>query len=193
MSQPVAYLTRRETFCAGHRLNSKHLTPEENFQTYGKCNNVNGHGHNYVVEVTVCGPIDCRTSMVMNITDLKNAMNSVILKTLDHKNIDKDVEYFKNIPSSMENIAVYIWDNLYEKLEQPELLYEIRICETEKNSVIYRGQRVQKHSNGNYNGNLNGKLNGNVNGNINGKLNGNLNGNYKGNLNGNGHIYLGSD
>ncbi|TMW43335.1 hypothetical protein DOY81_011586 [Sarcophaga bullata] len=137
--QPVALLTRKETFSACHRLHSKHLSDAENAVIYGKCNNPNGHGHNYTVEVTVRGPIDIRTGMVMNITDLKLAMDGVIFKQLDHKNLDKDVEYFQNVPSTTENLVVFIWDNIRQALKRPELLFEVKIYETDKNSVTYRG------------------------------------------------------
>uniref|UniRef100_A0A1A9W055 6-pyruvoyl tetrahydrobiopterin synthase n=1 Tax=Glossina brevipalpis TaxID=37001 RepID=A0A1A9W055_9MUSC len=130
--QPVALLTRKETFSACHRLHSKHLSDEENAEIYGKCNHVNGHGHNYTVEVTVRGPIEKRTGMVMNITELKLAMDAVIFKQLDHKNLDKD-------PSTTENLTVFIWDNVRDKLKYPELLYEVKVYETNKNSVTYRG------------------------------------------------------
>ncbi|XP_069672818.1 6-pyruvoyl tetrahydrobiopterin synthase isoform X1 [Periplaneta americana] len=91
---PVAYLTRKEIFSACHRLHSPQLSEEENKEVYGKCNNVNGHGHNYVVEVTLHGTIDPSTGMVMNINDLKKYMNNAIMEPLDHKNLDKDVPYF---------------------------------------------------------------------------------------------------
>lgn len=141
--QPVALLTRKETFSACHRLHSKHLSDAENVEIFGKCNNPNGHGHNYTVEVTVRGPIDVRTGMVMNITDLKLAMDGVIFKQLDHKNLDKDVEYFKNVPSTTENLTVFVWDNVRQALKRPDLLYEVKIYETDKNSVTYRGPYIQ--------------------------------------------------
>ncbi|XP_013106423.1 6-pyruvoyl tetrahydrobiopterin synthase [Stomoxys calcitrans] len=145
--QPVAFLTRKETFSACHRLHSKHLSDAENIEIYGKCNNPNGHGHNYTVEVTVRGPIDVRTGMVMNITDLKIAMDGVIFKQLDHKNLDKDVEFFNNTPSTTENLTVFIWDNVRQALKRPELLYEVKIYETDKNSVTYRGPYLQNGHN----------------------------------------------
>ncbi|KAM7351112.1 6-pyruvoyl tetrahydrobiopterin synthase purple [Cochliomyia hominivorax] len=141
--QPVALLTRKETFSACHRLHSKDLSDAENAEIYGKCNNPNGHGHNYTVEVTVRGPIDVRTGMIMNITDLKLAMDGVIFKQLDHKNLDKDVEYFQNVPSTTENLTVFIWDNVRRALKRPELLFEVKIYETDKNSVTYRGPYIQ--------------------------------------------------
>lgn len=144
MAQPAAFLTRKETFSACHRLHSAQLSDAENVAIYGKCNNPNGHGHNYTVEVTVRGPIDISTGMVMNITELKQAMDLVIFKNLDHKNLDKDVEYFRKIPSTTENLTVYIWDHIRQALKKPELLYEVKIHETDKNSVIYRGPYIQK-------------------------------------------------
>lgn len=78
---------------------SVHLSDSVNKEIFGKCNNPNGHGHNYSVEVTLRGPIDKLTGMVMNLTELKSAMDNSFLKDLDHKNIDKDVPHFKNVVS----------------------------------------------------------------------------------------------
>lgn len=86
------------------------MTPEENLEIFGKCNNLNGHGHNYAVEVSIRGPVDRRTGMVMNLTDLKKIMEDSIMKPLDHRNIDKEVPHFKQTPSTAENIAVFIWE-----------------------------------------------------------------------------------
>ncbi|XP_026836012.1 6-pyruvoyl tetrahydrobiopterin synthase isoform X2 [Drosophila erecta] len=77
--------------------------------------------------------------MVVNISELKEAIETVIMKRLDHKNLDKDVEYFANTPSTTENLAVYIWDNIRLQLKKPELLYEVKIHETPKNIISYRG------------------------------------------------------
>ncbi|KAJ6645353.1 6-pyruvoyl tetrahydrobiopterin synthase [Pseudolycoriella hygida] len=151
---PIAYLTRKESFSASHRLHSPMLSEAVNEQIYGKCNNPNGHGHNYngkyiILEVTIRGPIDKNTGMVMNITDLKEHMDNVIMKKLDHKNLDKDVSYFENLPSTTENVAVYIFNHLKTRLPSPELLYEVKIQETDKNSVIYRGKiGARKDTNG---------------------------------------------
>lgn len=124
---------------------SIHLSDDENRKVFGKCNSLNGHGHNYVVEVSVRGPVDRKTGMVMNLTDLKEIINYCVMKPLDHKNIDKDVLYFKTIPSTAENIAVYIWDSLYERLKKPELLHEVKLWETDKNYVVYQGAKAEIH------------------------------------------------
>lgn len=135
---PVVYITRKETFSASHRLHSPKLSDEENRLIFSKCNNKNGHGHNYTVKVTVCGPVDPFTGMVMNLTDLKKHISSV-LDHLDHKNLDVDVPYFTDICSTAENIAVYIWNSLSKLLPQGTL-YEVKINETDKNSARYRGE-----------------------------------------------------
>nr|BAN21095.1 6-pyruvoyltetrahydropterin synthase [Riptortus pedestris] len=137
---PIAYLTRIEKFSACHRLHSPHLNDAENAATYGKCNNFHGHGHNYTVEVTLKGPINPVNGMVMNITDLKVAINTAIMSTMDHKNLDKDVPYFKDHVSTTENVAFYIWQNLQNVLENPSLLYEVKIYETDKNVITFRGE-----------------------------------------------------
>ena len=142
-TRPVAYLTRRETFSACHRLHSPSMTTEENKTVFGKCNNPNGHGHNYVCEVTVSGKVDSRTGMVMDISDLKVAMSKAIMEPLDHKNLDLDVGYFKEngVVTTTENVAVFIWGNLQNYLDVSKVkLREVKVWETEKNIVVYRGE-----------------------------------------------------
>jgi 6-pyruvoyltetrahydropterin/6-carboxytetrahydropterin synthase len=133
----LGYLSRTEHFSSGHRLHSPLLSDQENAQIYGKCNHGNGHGHNYVLDVTLKGPIDETTGMIMNITDLK-AILAPVIQTLDHKNIDRDVPFFKTKPSTVENLTVYIWQELAPKLNG--LLYEVQIRETVNNYAIYKGE-----------------------------------------------------
>lgn len=92
------------------------------------------------MEVTLKGPITADTGMVMNINDLKKHMNNGIMVPMDHKNLDKDVPYFKDVVSTTENVAVFIWNNLKSELEDPSLLYEVKIFETDKNIILYRGE-----------------------------------------------------
>uniref|UniRef100_A0A8C8GR56 6-pyruvoyl tetrahydrobiopterin synthase n=1 Tax=Oncorhynchus tshawytscha TaxID=74940 RepID=A0A8C8GR56_ONCTS len=138
VAERIGYITRVQSFSACHRLHSPTLSDEVNKRIFGKCNNPNGHGHNYK-EVTVRGKIDRHTGMVMNITDLKQHIEEVIMIPLDHKNLDKDVPYFANVVSTTENVAVYIWDNMVKQLPA-NLLYEVKIHETDKNIVVYRGE-----------------------------------------------------
>ncbi len=137
---PYAYVSRSEHFSACHRLHSNELTDVENRELFGKCNNINGHGHNYELEVVIYGPIDPVTGMVMNITELKQDIEKTVMNQLDHKNIDLDVPYFKNVVSTTENLAVFIWKQLKSIMKKPELLCEVRLHETAKNLVVYRGE-----------------------------------------------------
>lgn len=136
---PIAYLSRKESFSAAHRLHNPLLSDEENKLIYGKCNNPNGHGHNYEVEVIVRGEIDEKTGMVINLTELKEIMHKHIIEPLDHKHLDKDLKYFETHPSTTENIAVYIWNQIVPFLRNG-LLYEVKINETNRNAIIYRGE-----------------------------------------------------
>ena len=92
--------------------------------------------------MTLKGPVSPVTGMVVNITDLKSYMDEVIMKKLDHKNIDEDVDFFKNggIVSTTENLAIYIFNELRSLLPNPNLLHKVKIHETDKNSVVYRGE-----------------------------------------------------
>ncbi|KAM3830755.1 6-pyruvoyl tetrahydrobiopterin synthase isoform 2-T2 [Vipera latastei] len=101
-----ARVSRRAAFSASHRLHSPSLSDEENRKLFGKCNNPNGHGHNYKVEVTVQGEINPLTGMVINLTDLNAYIEEAIMEPLDHKNLDKDVPYFADVVSQQS------WDFL---------------------------------------------------------------------------------
>lgn len=136
------YLTRIESFSSSHRLHCTGLSDEANASLYGKCNNANGHGHNYKVEVTVKGLIDSMTGMVMNISDLKNIISQTVMDVLDHRNIDRDVTYFRDfgVVSTAENIVVFIWELISPKLPENVELHSIKLHETDKNVVEYRGE-----------------------------------------------------
>ncbi|OBS83088.1 hypothetical protein A6R68_22926 [Neotoma lepida] len=114
-----ARLSRLVSFSASHRLHSPSLSDEENLKVFGKCNNPNGHGHNYKVVVTVHG-------------------EEAIMKPLDHRNLDLDVPYFADVVSTTENVAVYIWENL-QKLLPAGVLYKVKVYETDNNIVVYKG------------------------------------------------------
>jgi len=131
-------ITRRMAFCAAHRLHSDRLGPEENRRIFGKCNHPNGHGHNYVLEVTLAGPVDPATGMVFSLTELKRVMVEVVERNMDHKNLNMDVPAFKELNPTAENIAVVLWGMLESRLPRG-LLSEVRLIETENNSVSYSG------------------------------------------------------
>lgn len=133
----IGYISRTESFSAAHRLCIKSLSDEENHRLFGKCSHLNGHGHNYRVEVTVKGKIDPGTGMVADIAELKRAIWEAALTHLDHRNLDMDVFFFKNHTSTVENVAVYIWERLNPRIPG---LYEVSVHETDNNRAIYRGE-----------------------------------------------------
>uniref|UniRef100_A0A0N5ASG4 6-pyruvoyl tetrahydrobiopterin synthase n=1 Tax=Syphacia muris TaxID=451379 RepID=A0A0N5ASG4_9BILA len=131
-------VTRIEEFCAAHRLNNPDLSDAENKRVFGKCNNAASHGHNYKVRATVRGIPDKVNGMVYDISVLKNALRTV-LQQMDHKNLDQDLEYFKSHVSTTENLAIYIWEQLKNIMQKPELLWRIEVEETSKNIFIFYG------------------------------------------------------
>ncbi|GAM24017.1 hypothetical protein SAMD00019534_071920 [Acytostelium subglobosum LB1] len=129
-------LTRREVFSASHRLYSDKLTPEQNKEIYGKC--INQHGHNYTLEVSVRGKLNADTGMFLNISELKQIIKEEVMDRMDHKNLEVDVKEFEGVVTTTENLCVVIFQLLQKRLN--ELLYEVKILETENNFVIYRGE-----------------------------------------------------
>ncbi len=136
----MVYLTRRVNFSASHRLWSNQLTEAENYAIYEKCANPNGHGHNYVLEVTVRGTPDPQTGMVLNLTELKDAMNEQVVKWVDHKHLNYDVTWLEGYIPTTEVLVIKFWERLAEMLPG-DLLYEVKLYETENNIASYRGDR----------------------------------------------------
>lgn len=136
----MLYITRKFHFSASHRLYKDGLTPEENENLYGKCSNANGHGHNYNLEITVCGELDPQTCFVMDLKELKELVNNEIIDKVDHKNFNMDVDFMKNEIPTTENIAVKFWDIIKNKIDNSHRrLYSVKLTETENNFVEYRG------------------------------------------------------
>lgn len=135
----MIYVTRRAEFSASHYYHNPDLSPEENRRIFGKCNNPNGHGHNYTIEVTVAGEVDCTTGMVMDLKELKKLLESEVLELMDHKFLNKEVPVFATKIPTTENIAVEIWNLLEPKLRLGTL-HRIRLYETADLFVEYLGE-----------------------------------------------------
>ena len=134
----MVYVKRRETFSAAHRLYNPSYSDEMNLQIFGKCSNPNWHGHNYVLEVTVAGEPDPATGFVIDLKILKNIINENVLSKVDHKNLNTETDFMEHIIPSAENIAKGIFSVLKDKLPSGRL-YSVKLFETEKNIVEYRG------------------------------------------------------
>jgi 6-pyruvoyltetrahydropterin/6-carboxytetrahydropterin synthase len=135
----MIYVTRRVTFSASHRLFNPRLSEKENEELFDKCANRNGHGHNYVMEVTVVGEPQERTGYVVDLTKLKEILKSEIVDKVDHKHLNEDVDFMKGIIPTAENIAKVFWKILQPKIPDGRL-FSIRLRETENNLVEYRGE-----------------------------------------------------
>lgn len=134
-----AYLTRRYSFSASHRLHSDVMSAAENATTYGKCNNPYGHGHNYALEVTLSGPVDERTGMVCNLTDLDGFVQREILDRFDHQNLNLLPEFASSVPTT-ENLCIAVYDILQRGVSFAHL-EKVRFEETMMNSFEYAGGR----------------------------------------------------
>ncbi|WP_027003980.1 6-pyruvoyl trahydropterin synthase family protein [Hugenholtzia roseola] len=127
---------RKEHFNAAHRLHNPEWTAEKNQEVFGKCNNVYYHGHNYNLIVKVVGEIDPHTGYVIDIKVLSDLIKSQVTDVFDHKNLNLDVEDFKNLNPTAENIAVVIYNRLRPFIDANKDL-KIKLYETERNFVEY--------------------------------------------------------
>jgi 6-pyruvoyltetrahydropterin/6-carboxytetrahydropterin synthase len=132
------HLSRRYRFAASHRLHTDKLGEAENWRVYGKCNNPYGHGHNYVVEVALSGPVDPSTGMIANLTDLDSFVEREVLEPFDHTYLNEDVPEFRSLVPTSENLCIEIFKRLsafpHAKLER------VRLEETGLNSFEYAGE-----------------------------------------------------
>lgn len=126
-----AYFGRRYMLSASHRLHSAALSAEENRAAYGKCNNPHGHGHNYVVEVLVGGPVDTETGMVADLVRLDAAVREGVLERFDHRNLNDDPLFANRVPTT-ENLCREIFGLLKDAMPAGKLEY-VRVEETENN------------------------------------------------------------
>ena len=130
-------LSKRIEFSASHRYWNNDFTEEENLSIFGKCTSEYGHGHNYVLETTVRGPVDEDTGMIINIYKLKPILKSV-LKEFDHKFLNLDTDYFEKLIPTTENFAKILYECIYEKLKDSECeLLKVRLYETKDLYVDY--------------------------------------------------------
>jgi 6-pyruvoyltetrahydropterin/6-carboxytetrahydropterin synthase len=135
---PRCVVTRRVHFNAAHRLYNPRFSDAENERTFGVCNNPNFHGHNYNLDVSVEGEIDSGTGYVLDINRLKEIATECLVRHLDHKNLNLDVPWFRELIPTAENIAVVCW-RVLEPALKPTRLAHIRLWETERNYVDYTG------------------------------------------------------
>jgi len=134
----MIYVTRREIFSASHRLYNAGFSDAENQRIFGKCNNPNGHGHNYILEVVIAGEVNPQTGYLIDLKILKEIIHDNVLVKVDHKNLNLDVDFLAGVIPTAENIAISIWNVLSGKITDGKL-YSVKLYETENNYVEYKG------------------------------------------------------
>ena len=136
-----ASVTRRYRFCAAHRLHADHLSPEDNLAVFGKCNNLNGHGHNYVVLVTVKSTASTETGGAMSLNRLDRIVADQVVTRFDHQDLNQDPE-FADRTTTGENLVLLIWDLLVKCLPAGQL-EKVGLIETRDNYFEYAGSMSQ--------------------------------------------------
>jgi len=134
----MLYITKITNFSASHRLFNPILSDEENEKLFDKCNNKNGHGHNYKLEITISGEINPVSGYVIDLKLLKKIIEEEIIEKVDHTNLNLDVDFLKGTIPSVENLAIAFWNILENKLPSGKL-YKIKLFENENSYVEYYG------------------------------------------------------
>lgn len=134
----MVYLTRKEHFNAAHQLYNSAWTEEKNKSVFGRCANPHFHGHNYELWVTVKGEPNPDTGFIINAKELSVLINTHVTEVFDHRNLNLDFDYFKDLQPSTENFVIVIW-NILEPLLPDGILHQIRLMETENIYADYFG------------------------------------------------------
>ena len=133
------YLTRKEHFCASHRLFNPAFSDQKNIEVYGKCAYPNGHGHNYEIEVTIVGEPEKETGMIIDLKKLGDLIDREILEKVDHRHLNHDIEFLRDMIPTAENLAVIFWRILEPKIIGGRL-FSLKVYETPNNFAEYRGE-----------------------------------------------------
>ena len=138
MPAPQVLVTRRLHFSAAHRVHNPALSDEENRRIYGKCNNPNWHGHNYILDVSVRGALDEKTGYVMDLSRVKEIAHAHVIDKVDHRNLNLEVDFLAGVIPTTENFVVAIW-RVLEPALRPATLTRLVLWETVNNYVEYDG------------------------------------------------------
>jgi len=136
----MVYLTRKCEFSASHYYHNPGFTPEENQRVFGKCANLNGHGHNYTLEITVKGQVDAITGFVVDLKQLKDILNDEVVDAMDHRHLNKEVPEFATQIPTTENLSIAIWNRLQARLKVAKL-HRVRVYEMPDLFVDYYGEQ----------------------------------------------------
>jgi len=138
MPAPQVTITRRMHFSAAHRVHNPSLSDEENRRLFGKCNNPNWHGHNYMLDVSVRGGLDEKTGYVLDLSRVRDIVQQTVIDKVDHRNLNLEVDFLRDVIPTTENVVVAIWRALEPAL-RPARLTRLVLWETVNNYVEYDG------------------------------------------------------
>ena len=130
-------ITKQYKFCAAHRYWNDQWSDDKNKEIFGK--DIKLHGHNYLLDITVFGPINQHSGFIINIKELNYLVKERVLEILDHSQIDKDIIWFKNRQPSTENLVIFIWNQIADKMPKPAKLYSVILRETPTIYTTYLG------------------------------------------------------
>lgn len=134
----IVYITKQVEFCASHRLFNPKFEDARNWEVFGICNNPNGHGHNYTLDVTLAGSPDPETGMIIDLKQLKDVLDDLVVRKLDHKNLNLDVPFLRGLVPTVESLVIKIWEQLDGRIPGCQL-HEILLYESRTNFARYRG------------------------------------------------------
>ena len=137
--QPQVTVTRRLHFSAAHRVHNPAMSDAENARVFGKCNNPNWHGHNYILDVSVTGPLDEKTAYVIDLSRVKEIVEESVIRHVDHRNLNLEVEFLRGTIPTTENLVVAFW-RVLEPALRPARLSKLVLWETVNNYVEYDGR-----------------------------------------------------
>ena len=133
----MPFLTKQYNFCAAHRYWNDKWSHDKNYEVFGK--DIDIHGHNYILDITISGPIDIDSGFIINLKELNYIVHDNVIDIMDHSQIEKDIKWFKGMQPSTENMVVFIWEQLYRNIPEPARLHAIRLQETSTIFTEYFG------------------------------------------------------
>ena len=133
----MPYITKQFKFCAAHKYWNDSWTHDKNYEVFG--DDIKVHGHNYVLDITVTGPIDEDSGFVFDIQKLKKIVDTHVVSVIDHSQIQEDIKWFEGKQPSTENLVLFIWESVSKHIESPAKLYKIKLRETPTIFTEYYG------------------------------------------------------
>ena len=135
----MPFITKQYKFCAAHRYWNNRWTEAENYENFG--DDIYLHGHNYNLDITISGEINTDSGFIVNLQKLNNIVQENVISIMDHSQIEKDIDWFENRQPSTENMVVFIWERLVNKIPSPAKLHSIKLQETPTISTTYFGPK----------------------------------------------------